>query len=102
RRGARRFAEVDEGAAGGVGVDGADGVEEAVDTAGDGQLRTPWAGGVDADCAARADVDGAGRRAGTDAERQARAAGHVADEEVRFVARAVPCLRGEAAAAVLL
>src|SRR5204862_170785 len=56
----------------------------------------------DADVAGGADVDGAGRRAGTDAERQARAAGHVANEEVRFVAGHVPSLGGEAAAVVLV
>src|SRR6185436_5374276 len=57
---------------------------------------------ADADVAVRGDVDRAGRRAGTDAERQARAAGHVADEEVCFVGADVPGLRGEAARVVLL
>src|SRR5205823_13994487 len=50
------------------------------------------AGRAHTDLAARGDVDGAGRSAGSDTERKARAPGHVADEEVRFVAGHVPRL----------
>src|SRR6185295_6085288 len=60
------------------------------------------AGGADADLTACGDVDRGRRRAGTDAEREARAASYVADEEVRFVARYVPGLGRKAAAVVLL
>src|SRR6185369_17687117 len=56
----------------------------------------------DAHEAAGVDVDRAGGRAGPDAERQARAAGYVADEEVGLVAGDVPGLGREAAGVVLL
>src|SRR6185369_4478014 len=59
-------------------------------------------GGAHTDLAVSGDVDRAGRRAGTDAERKAGDTGHVANEEVRLVARDVPGLRGEAAGVVLL
>src|SRR5688572_28738974 len=57
---------------------------------------------TDAGVAVRADVDRAGRRTRADAEGQSRTAGQVADEEVRFVARDVPGLGGEAAPVGLL
>src|SRR5437660_8752410 len=60
------------------------------------------ASGPEADVAVSGNVDRAGRRAGTNAQRQTRAAGHVADEPVRLVRADVPGLRGEAAAAGLL
>src|SRR6185295_2391372 len=57
---------------------------------------------ADAHVAVRRDVDRAGGRAGPDAERQFRAAGHVADEEVGLVGADVPGLGREAAGVVLL
>src|SRR4029079_16165357 len=54
------------------------------------------------DLAAGGDVDGARRRAWADAERQARAAGEVAHEPVRFVGADVPRPGREAAAVGLL
>src|SRR2546425_13036251 len=60
-----------------------------------------WARRPDANIATRADVNRAGWRAGPDAERQTRAASHVANEEVGFVAGYVPSLRCKPAAVVL-
>src|SRR5881628_3192546 len=56
------------------------------------------ASSADTDVAARGDVDRAGRRARADAERETRAAGHVADEPVGLIRADVPRLRREAAA----
>src|SRR6185503_13838465 len=47
------------------------------------------------------DVDTAGRSAGTNAEREARTAGYIADKKVRFVARDIPGLRRKTSGIIL-
>src|SRR5258705_6775561 len=60
-----------------------------------------WAGCSNTHVASGRNVNTAGRRAGPDAKRQARAAGDIANEEVGFVAGDGPRLRCKSAAGIL-